>query len=66
MTSTLRGSLKGSTDRVVACPEILASDGEYRAEYIRFVDAMSYASDDERVDFDSALETFSEVGEWFA
>jgi predicted nucleotidyltransferase component of viral defense system len=46
--------------------QILASDGEYRAEYIRFVDAMSYASDDERVDFDSALEAFSEVGEWFA
>lgn len=44
----------------------LESDEEYRAEYSQFVDAMSYADDDENMDFDSALEMLSEVGGWFA
>lgn len=52
-------------ESIQAAAETLESDQEYRAEYNRFVDAMSYASDDERVDFDSAMEALAEVGAWF-
>ena len=36
----------------------LKSDSEYRAEYGQFVDAMSYADDEERIDFNEALDNF--------
>lgn len=52
-------------ESIQAAVDTLDSDQEYRAEYNRFVDAMSYASDDERVDFDSAMEALAEVGTWF-
>lgn len=42
----------------------LQSDDEYRNEYSLFVDAMSYASDAENIDFDAALVALEEVGAW--
>lgn len=43
----------------------LDNDDEYREEYSQFVDAMSYADDDESLDFDSAVETLEEVAALF-
>ena len=36
----------------------LKRDGEYRNEYTQFVDAMSYADDNEKIGFESALDSF--------
>lgn len=44
----------------------LESDRAYREEYTRFVDAMSYAGDDQQLSFDAALEALFEVKSWFA
>ena len=45
--------------------ECLNNDEEYREEYGQFVDAMSYADDDEGVGFDSAVEILEEVAALF-
>ena len=41
-----------------AAHQELKDDAEYKSEYIQFVDAMSYADDDEAIDFSMALENF--------
>lgn len=45
---------------------IMKEDGIYREEYERFVDAMSYASDDEKIIFDEALGQFETLAKWIA
>lgn len=45
--------------------KILKEDLEYQGEYTRFVDAMSYASDDENIDFSKALKCFEEFFDYF-
>ena len=54
--------LSSSVKAAIGC---LESDVEYRNEYRRFLDAMSYASDDEAIDFDTAMVALEEVGAWF-
>jgi hypothetical protein len=41
--------------------QMMHEDELYRSEYDRFVDAMSYASDDERITFDDALNQFGKL-----
>lgn len=41
--------------------EELKSDGLYQKEYEQFVASMSYASDDEQIDFSQAIEKLSEL-----
>lgn len=43
---------------------VLKNDSEYRVEYSQFVEAMSYAADDQRIDFDSALMTLDRLHTW--
>ena len=45
---------------------MMKGDGIYREEYQRFVDAMSYASDDEKIFFDEALGQFETLAKWIA
>ncbi len=49
---------KGFHDSMKDAFQQLKSDSEYRAEYGQFVDAMSYADDEERIDFNEALDNF--------
>ena len=53
------------TESIQEAIECLDNDEEYREEYRQFVDAMSYADDDESVDFDSAVEILQEVAALF-
>ena len=53
------------TESIQEAIECLDNDEEYREEYRQFVDAMSYADDDESVDFDSAVDTLQEVAALF-
>ena len=53
------------TESIQGAIECLGNDEEYREEYRQFVDAMSYADDDESVDFDSAVDTLQEVAALF-
>ncbi len=53
------------TESIQEAIECLDNDEEYREEYTQFVDAMSYADDDESVDFDSAVEVLREVAALF-
>lgn len=48
-----------------AAYEELKNDKEYEAEYIRFVDAMSYANDNENIDFKAAIENFEALIDFF-
>jgi len=52
-------SLKSSIKKVQAI--FTSEEREYRAEYTRYVDAMSYAPDNEKIDFDEALSSFSKM-----
>ena len=53
------------TESIQEAIECLDNDEEYRKDYRQFVDAMSYADDDESVDFDSAVEILQEVAALF-
>ena len=53
------------TESIQEAIECLDNDEEYREEYRQFVDAMSYADDDQSVDFDSAVEILQEVAALF-
>ncbi|MBK7362133.1 MAG: nucleotidyl transferase AbiEii/AbiGii toxin family protein [Micavibrio sp.] len=44
-----------------AALEALRSDGEYKGEYTNFVTGMSYATEEERISFEAALEAFEEI-----
>ncbi len=57
-----KASFIKSVQDAIAC---LDNDDEYREEYSQFVDAMSYADDDENLDFDSAVEILEEVAAIF-
>ena len=49
-------------DSIKQVQSIFASEEkEYRTEYTQYVDAMSYAQDDERIDFDAALSSFAKL-----
>lgn len=50
---------------IQAAIKLLRSDPEYAAEYRRFVDAMSYASDDNNIEFASAIQNLEEMAGWF-
>ena len=47
--------------RLLRTASSLKEDDEYRSEYDRFVRAVSYASADEQIDFDFALEAFDRI-----
>ena len=53
------------TESIQGALECLGNDEEYREEYRQFVDAMSYADDDESMDFYSAVEILEEVAALF-
>ncbi|MDF0750712.1 nucleotidyl transferase AbiEii/AbiGii toxin family protein [Marinobacter sp. 71-i] len=48
-------------DAALKASTIMQSDALYREEYQQFVDAMSYAPDDERIDFAQALDNFQKL-----
>lgn len=52
-------TLKGNIEQVLNVLE--AELGEYESEYHSYVDAMSYAPDDERINFGSALTAFKRI-----
>jgi len=39
----------------------LKTDGAYKDEYIRFVDAMSYAKEDEIITFEKSVQAFEKI-----
>lgn len=48
-------------DAALKASTIMQGDVLYRDEYQQFVDAMSYAPDDERIDFAQALDNFQKL-----
>lgn len=48
-------------DAALKASTIMQSDALYQEEYQQFVDAMSYAPDDERIDFAQALDNFQKL-----
>jgi predicted nucleotidyltransferase component of viral defense system len=46
--------------------QLLKNDAKYQAEYSQFVDAMSYADDEERIDFKGALNSIEELINYFS
>lgn len=65
MRSGRRSMAAGFEESIQAAINLLRSDREYAEEYRRFVDAMSYASDDSNIDFASAMENLKEIAGWF-
>ena len=59
-----RDTRAGLADSVAKAMAILGDDMEYRGEYRRFVDAMSYAEDDENIDFDVAMADLERLHSW--
>lgn len=57
-----QATLLASVQAAITC---LEGDDEYLDEYGRFVDAMSYASDTESIEFNTALIALEEVSSWF-
>ena len=53
----------GLSDAAKKALTILGSDGIYSQEYQQFVDDVSYADDENRIDFDAALENVSGIAE---
>lgn len=53
----------GLSDAAKKALTILGSDGIYSQEYQQFVDDVSYADDESRIDFDAALENVSGIAE---
>ena len=52
---------KNFTDMSKEALEQFKADPMYKTEYIRFVDAMSYAPDDESIDFETAIASFERI-----
>tara|TARA_R110001592_G_C13043919_1_gene739543 strand:- start:30 stop:941 length:912 start_codon:yes stop_codon:yes gene_type:complete len=46
--------------------QLLKNDAEYQTEYSQFVDAMSYADDEERIDFKGAMDSIEELINYFS
>lgn len=61
--STSRQTSEGFHGSVARAFETLMNDGTYKAEYRQFVDAMSYANDEDNIDFDRALKGFKNLTE---
>jgi len=61
-----RTTEQGFHDSMKDAFQQLKSDSEYRAEYGQFVDAMSYADDEERIDFNEALDNFEVLIGYFS
>lgn len=60
-----RDTKRSFSNSMKAACEKLKNDKEYEAEYVRFVDAMSYADDDENIDFNAAVENFEVLIDFF-
>ena len=57
---------KGSfVDSMKSAITSLSEDDEYQREYAHFVEAMSYADDEDNIDFEEAKENFEEIVSYF-
>lgn len=65
MRSGRRSTDAGFVTSIQAAIDLLDSDREYAEEYRRFVDAMSYAGDENNIEFTSAIENLEEMLGWF-
>jgi len=63
--SARRKTEKGFSNSMKEAYSTLKTDSEYEQEYTRFVDAMSYADDDEKISFKAALLNLEELVENF-
>ncbi len=52
-----------AVDAVGNLIEVIKSDSLYKKEYEQFVESMSYAADDEQIDFNQAIEKLSQLNE---
>ena len=59
--SSNRETNLGFRDSIDAAFIKLRNDEEYKDEYRKFVEALSYADDDETIDFESAMKSLSEL-----
>jgi hypothetical protein len=56
-----RGTNLSIHESMNAVYQALKNDAEYEREYVQFVDAMSYADDEESINFSSALENLDRL-----
>lgn len=61
-----RDTEEGFVDSMKSAITLLSKDDEYQREYAHFVEAMSYADDEDNIGFDEAKENFEELVSYFS
>ncbi len=61
-----RDTEEGFVDSMKSAITLLSKDDEYQREYAHFVEAMSYADDEDNIGFDEAKENLEEIVSYFS
>src|SRR5690606_18097728 len=60
--SISRQTTDGLNESIAEAINLLTKDGIYKNEYRQFVDAVSFADDEDNIEFEDAIQSFKELG----